>query len=245
MWNGAKCSLILPVRNEALNIGRLTASIPEFIDEVVIVDGNSTDGSLEIAQEITAVDVVVQQKRRGKGAALSLGFSIASGDYVFVLDTDGSMDPTELALFAEALDSGATAAKGSRNLATAGSEDITRFRNAGNDFLTFLTNLMYGSNLSDVTYGYWGIRRKTLLELGLAEFDKRAPRRFSHRSMTYGQGFEIEALILCRILGAKLTLIEVPCWERKRWSGSSNLYAVSDGLRTLRAIVRERFRRSY
>ena len=245
MWNNKKCTAILPVRNEAANIERLATSVPGFVDEIIVIDGNSTDGSLRIAGAISAVDIAVSQTYKGKGAAISLGFSLASGDYVFVLDTDGSMDPAELPLFAAALDGGAAAVKGSRNLSGAGSNDITKFRNLGNDFLTWLTNWLYTSELSDITYGYWGIQRQTLLELGLTKFDDRAPRRFSHRAMTYGQGFEIEALMLCRILRANKMILEVPCWENQRWSGSSNLHAISDGLRTLRAIIHERFRRSY
>ena len=161
------------------------------------------------------------------------------------MDTDGSMNPGELQLLAEALRSGASAAKGSRNLVGGGSDDITQFRNAGNDFLTWLTNRLYRASLSDITYGYWGLRRETLHDLGLIFFDSKDPRIFSHRAMTYGQGFEIEALMLCRILRAQRTLVEIPCWENERWSGSSNLHAVSDGLRTLRAILRERFRRNW
>ena len=49
MWNDVSCSVILPVRNEALNIGRLISSIPSFVDEIIVVDGNSIDGYLEIA----------------------------------------------------------------------------------------------------------------------------------------------------------------------------------------------------
>jgi len=244
VWNNVLCTAILPVRNEALNISRLISSIPSFIDEIIVVDGNSIDGSLELAQSIDSVSIAVRQVQKGKGAALSLGFSLASGEYVFVLDTDGSMDPNELPLFANALDSGASAVKGSRNLPNAGSDDLTHFRNAGNDLLTGLTNRLYGSNLSDITYGYWGIRRKTLHELELTRFDENPPGRISHRAMTYGQGFEIEALMLCRLLRAKEVFVEVPCWENERWSGSSNLHAISDGVRTLLAIFRERSKKS-
>jgi glycosyltransferase involved in cell wall biosynthesis len=245
MWIQHKCSLVLPVRNERQNIERLVGSVPDFIDEIIVVDGNSTDGSFEIARTIDKVSIVVRQAHKGKGAALSLGFSISTGEYVFVMDTDGSMNPGELQLLAEALRSGASAAKGSRNLVGGGSDDITQFRNAGNDFLTWLTNRLYRASLSDITYGYWGLRRETLHDLGLIFFDSKDPRIFSHRAMTYGQGFEIEALMLCRILRAQRTLVEIPCWEHERWSGSSNLHAVSDGLRTLRAILRERFRRNW
>lgn len=244
MWNDVSCSVILPVRNEALNIGRLISSIPSFVDEIIVVDGNSIDGSLEIAESIGSVNIAVCQVQKGKGAALSLGFSLASGEYVFVLDTDGSMDPGELPLFAQALDLGAAAAKGSRNLSNAGSDDLTQFRNFGNNFLTSLTNRLFKSNLSDITYGYWGIRKKTLHELNLTRFDEHYPGKLSHRAMTYGQGFEIEALMLCRLLRTKQTIVEVPCWESERWSGSSNLHAISDGLRTLLAIIRERLRRN-
>jgi glycosyltransferase involved in cell wall biosynthesis len=245
VWNESRCTVVLPVRNEVRNLSRLVSTIPAFIDEIIVVDGNSSDGSFELAQQLGPVSTVLRQTHKGKGAALSLGFSISTGDYVFVMDTDGSMNPRELQLFAEALDSGASAAKGSRNSIGGGSDDITRFRNAGNDFLTWMTNYLYRASLSDITYGYWGLRRETLLDLGLMFFDSKDPRIFSHRAMTYGQGFEIEALMLCRILRAQRTLVEIPCWENERWSGSSNLHAISDGLRTLRAILRERFRRNW
>ena len=245
MWNESRCTVVLPVRNEVQNLGRLISVIPAFIDEIIVIDGNSSDGSFEFAQQLVPVSTVRRQTHKGKGAALSLGFAISTGDYVFVLDTDGSMDPSELRLFAEALESGASAAKGSRNSIGGGSDDITRFRNAGNDVLTWLTNLLYRASLSDITYGYWGFRSETLHDLRLTFFDSKSPRRFSHRAMTYGQGFEIEALMLCRILRARKNLVEIPCWENERWSGSSNLHAISDGFRTLRAIFRERFRKKW
>ena len=86
--------------------------------------------------------------------------------------------------------------KGSRNIDGAGSDDITKFRDMGNNFLTLMSNKLFGGQNTDATYGLWGFTRTALdlLEIKYLHTKKVGP--FTHRSMSYGHGFEIELLML-------------------------------------------------
>jgi glycosyltransferase involved in cell wall biosynthesis len=243
--HGRKCTLIVPVRNEAKNLVSLVNEIPEFIDQVImVVDASSTDDSLKVANAIERVASVVIQTGKGKGSALSQGFAAVDEGLIFTIDSDGSMTPSEIDLLADALIGGCSIVKGSRNLAGAGSDDITRFRNVGNNLLTKISNKLFDGSSTDATYGFWGFTKEALDSLELSNVHKKISGKFSHRSMAYGQGFEIELLMLCRARRRGIQVCEVPSYERNRWSGSSNLRAITDGLRSLFAIIFERLRSS-
>jgi glycosyltransferase involved in cell wall biosynthesis len=242
MWNESRCTLIIPTMNEEENLRILLPKIPDFIDEVIVVDGNSQDGTREVAENSEIVSLVVSQKRKGKGAALSRGFLNSTGDYVFMIDADGSMDPSEISIFADALDSGASLVKGSRYLGKGGSSDITWFRSSGNLGLTTIANWLYNKKWSDLAYGFAGFRRKALIALEISYLDTKVAGKLSHRRMSYGQGFEIETLMFCRAVRRGMNVQEVPSWENERINGSSNLRAISDGTRALTALIVERIR---
>ncbi len=91
--------------------------IPEDVFEVILVDGRSTDGTVEVARRLLPDVRVVMERRRGKGNALLSGFRASRGDIIVMLDADGSADPAEIPRFVEALVAGADFAKGSRYLA--------------------------------------------------------------------------------------------------------------------------------
>src|SRR5713101_1749285 len=95
----ARVSVVIPAKNESRNIGWVLERIPVWIDEVVLVDGRSTDRTIEVARAIRPDIVVVQDDEPGKGAALRAGIAAASGDFVVMLDADGSMDPREIEEF--------------------------------------------------------------------------------------------------------------------------------------------------
>lgn len=242
MWNESKCTLIIPTMNEEENLKLLLPKIPQFIDEVIVVDGNSLDSTRDVAENSERVNLVVTQKRKGKGAALSRGFLNSTGDYVFIIDADGSMDPSELSVFASALEGGASLVKGSRYKSNGGSSDITFFRSSGNLALTKLANWLYRKKWSDLAYGYAGFKRNALIALEISYLDTKVAGKFSHRRMSYGQGFEIETLMFCRAVRRGFNVQEVPSWENERINGSSNLRAISDGTRALTAMIVERIR---
>ena len=95
---------------------------------MILVDGGSTDGTADVARELVPDITVIGQTRKGKGNALACGFAAATGDFIVMLDADGSTDPAEIPRFVDALKHGADFAKGSRFMPGAGSSDISRLR---------------------------------------------------------------------------------------------------------------------
>ena len=105
-------SLIIPTLNEAKNLDHVLPAIPDLVDEVVVVDGGSTDGTLDVVRELRPDAVIVLEPRPGKGMALEAGFAVATGDILVIMDADGSMDPLDIVTFVAALNAGADVAEG-------------------------------------------------------------------------------------------------------------------------------------
>jgi glycosyltransferase involved in cell wall biosynthesis len=216
-------SFVIPTLNEAKNLPHLLPRVPEWVYEVIIIDGRSTDGTVEVARRLRPDVRIVMEPRRGKGAALQAGFRAARGEVIIALDADGSMAPEEAILFLSALLAGADLVKGSRTIQGAGSADITWFRSLGNRGLTLIVRLLYGCAFSDLCYGY------------IAFWSKHA-----NQLAGDSDGFEIETSINVRALKNKLKITEVASFESTRIHGFSNLRPIPDGFRILGTILRER-----
>ena len=232
-------SVVIPAKNEALNLPHVFAALDPDLYEVILVDGNSTDDTVEEARRLRPDITIIGQNRKGKGNALACGFKAASGDYIVMLDADGSTDPTEIPRFVAALKEGADFAKGSRFLPGGGSNDISRLRQMGNFWLNKIVNLLYGTRYTDLCYGYNAFRRQSLSSMDL---DGGHTEGIDEGAMQWGDGFEVETLINVRVAKAGLRVAEVPSFEDKRRHGTSNLNAFSDGIRVLRTIYAERKR---
>jgi glycosyltransferase involved in cell wall biosynthesis len=217
-------SVVIPTLNEAANLRLLLPTLPTWIEEVVIVDGRSIDGTVQVAEAFGRARTVriVLEPRKGKGAALRAGFRAASGEIIVALDADCSMHPCEIPLLVAALGAGADFAKGSRFVQGGGSADMSRFRAFGNWGLIQVVKLLYGGAFTDLCYGYFGFWR---CHLNVVD--------------PTCDGFEVETFIKLQALKAKLRIAEVPSFEALRIYGASNLRAVPDGIRVLRTILRE------
>jgi glycosyltransferase involved in cell wall biosynthesis len=218
-----KVSIVVPTLNEAENLRWLLPRLPSWTHEVLIIDGCSTDGTVEVAQSLCPGVRVITERRRGKGVALMTGFEAATGDIVVMLDADGSMDPEEIVLFVAALMSGADFVKGSRFIQGAGTVDMTFIRMLGNWALTLAVRILYGGSFSDLCYGYIGFWKR-------------------HMSLLRSEctGFEIETMLNVKALKNGLKIVEVASFESVRIHGVSNLRALPDGWRILKTIIRER-----
>lgn len=219
----ATVSLVVPARNEARNIPWVFEQIPDCVDEVLLVDGDSSDATLPMAMHCLPTVKCIRQNGPGKGNALRTGFLAATGDYVVMMDADGSMSPSEIPHYLHFLDNGFDFVKGSRFVAGGGSLDITRFRRLGNRVLLAAVNRLYGASLTDLCYGFCAFRRSFLNQLDL-----------------HADGFEIETEMITHALRSGLRIAEVPSLELPRRSGRSNLHAISDGRRVLHTLLSER-----
>jgi hypothetical protein len=222
----AKVSVVVPAMNEAQNIGHVLKQLPEGLHEVILVDGNSEDATIEAARSAYPEIRVLVQSGRGKGDAFRTGFAAVTGNLVVMLDADGSADPAEIPRFVEALEAGADFAKGSRFLPGGGSTDITGLRSLGNGVLSGTANLLHGTHFTDLCYGYNAFWARCLPFIALDV-----------------PGFEVETLINLRIAGAGMKITEVPSYELDRISGDSNLNTFRDGFRVLGTILSEARRR--
>jgi glycosyltransferase involved in cell wall biosynthesis len=216
-------SLIIPPLEEAENLKFVLPTIPNIVDELIIVDGGSADSTLDVVRELQPSAKIIVDTVPGKGNALRRGFEAAAGDILVMMDADGSMDPVDIGTFVAVLEAGADVAKGSRFLQGGGSADMTTVRRLGNRALTRAVRLVFGGRYSDLCYGYMAFWRHVL-----PMFDGHI------------QGFEIETFLNVRALAAGLRVVEVASFESARLYGESHLRTFRDGSRALLTIGRQR-----
>ena len=220
-----RVSVVIPTLNEELNLPGVIARLPRGLHEVIVVDGRSSDSTVDVAVRLRPDARVLEQPGRGKGEALALGFAAATGDIVVTVDADGSTDPAEIPRYVDALVAGADMAKGSRFLSGGGSDDLTWLRRLGARGLTGLVNVLFGTGYTDLCYGYTAFWRESLHRINVA------------------RGFEVEASMSVSATRAGLAVTVVPSFERARVHGKSNLRTVRVGPRVVAAILGERARR--
>ncbi len=227
-----KVSIIIPVFNEEGTIGEvivrvIAADLGVLEKEIVIADDGSTDHTHAIAQAHAhrhpeLVCIVTAPTNAGKGAAIRMGLTRATGDIVVVQDADLELDPADLPLVVGPIVSG-------RHTVVYGSQFLRRVAHVptttrlANGFLSVLTNLLYGSHLTDMETAYKAFRRSALTGVTLES-----------------SGFEIEPEITAKFLRRAISIFEVPIRYSPRTSKQGKKIGWSDGLKAIRALVRYR-----
>lgn len=236
-------TVVVPTRNEARNLEVILpaiAAVRPAVHEIIVVDAGSVDDSIGVARRVLPWVRAITQTRTGKGNAMACGFAAATGDIIVMFDADGSADPAEIPAFVSALIAGADFAKGSRFAPGGGSDDITVLRRTGNAGLNGVANALFGTSHTDLCYGYNAFWADLLPVLDLPPVDAMPP----IEGMLWGDGFEIETVLNCRVATAGLTVTEVPSNERRRMFGQTNLRTFADGARVLRTLLAEHRRRA-
>jgi len=220
----AKITVLICALNEEKNLPYVLPKIPKWVDETILVDGHSTDRTVEVAKKLRPETKVLYQPGKGKQDAKIYGIKQASGDIIVLLDADGSNDPEEMHKFIEPLLNGYDFAKGSRFLE--GYPNIPRHRRFGNKMLVWLTNIIHGTKYSDVCSGYNAFWKRALEGL----------KPSGHGS------FMDEPMLNINIKKLGLKVIEVPHRDTGRHSGESKFHSLAMGWWILKIIIRERFR---
>ncbi len=219
-------SVVIPTLNESKNLPLILPFIPmNWVDEVILVDGRSTDNTVEVARQVLPSIKVVMEKRKGKGIAMRSGYAASTCDIIILMDADGSNDPREIPRLVKRLMEGVDMVKGSRFAPGGGSTDMTFIRKWGNWGLAQVSNLLFSQKYTDLCFGLHAFWRSCLDVLELDKYD----------------GFEIDTGLYLQVLRKNLHVVEEPSFEGERFYGSSNLNAIKDGIRVLKTIFRERF----
>jgi len=201
-----KVTVILSAKNEEKTIGEIITGCMKYTNDVIVMDGHSTDETCAISKRLGAA--IYLDGARGKGEAIRLGIEKAQKDILVFIDADGSHDPNDIpALIQPILNSEADLVIGSR--ARGGSDelhgDISKFiRTTGTDIITLGINYRFGVRLTDSQNGFRAIRRQVALRIRLKE------------DIT-----TIEQEMIMKVLHNGFRVTEVPSHEYERRYGCS------------------------
>lgn len=243
-----RLSIIMPVYNERatledivqrvqavdltvnLNSGNTGLSGPITLErEIVIVDDGSMDGTREILDQWRAdpppnMQIIYHERNSGKGAALRTGFQHATGDILIVQDADLEYDPRDyVKLLQPLLEGRAPVIYGSRFLGGPRAA-MSLSHTLGNQMLTIITNLLYGTSLSDMETCYKCFRRDVINGMVLRS-----------------RAFEIEPELTAKILKRGYNIFEVPISYNGRTFHQGKKIGWKDGFSAVRTLVRYRF----
>ena len=227
MSSGVEVTVVMPVFNERATIERavaavLAARISESLELVIVEDG-STDGTRELLGQKTwgeNIRILYHDKNQGKGAAIRTALREARGLYTAIMDADLEYDPNDLALLLAPLRSGESqAVYGTRGFQSHSAYSFWYV--VGNRAVTFMTNLLYNSWISDLMTGHKMMKTELFRSLELRE-----------------RGFAIEAEITARLLRRGVRIFEVPIVYRARSREEGKKLTAIDGLRVVATLLR-------
>jgi len=158
MYREMKVSVVIPCYNEEAGVQHVIRSLPESVDEIVVVDNNSTDRTAEVAASLGAT--VVPEKRKGYGAAYKAGLPAVTGDITVTLDGDGSYPTEQIEEVVDYLvDTGLDFVSASR-FPLQNPEAMTFTNKLGNMVLTVSMLLLFGRGIRDSQSGMWVYRTR-------------------------------------------------------------------------------------
>ncbi len=228
-----KLTIIIPAYNEQATIHEVVkrvcaVDLGDIVKEIIISDDGSTDSTPAELEKIChehaeIVRVYTSPTNLGKGAAVRLGMSLATGDVIIIQDADLELDPDEYKkILAPILSRSADVVYGSRFLQR--SHQISFRTRAANRFLTFLTNVLFGARLTDMETAYKVFRREII-----ARFRLRCVR------------FDFEPEITANLLKAGHHIQEVAIAYNPRTVDEGKKIAWIDGIEAIYALLRCRF----
>jgi glycosyltransferase involved in cell wall biosynthesis len=224
-----KLSVIIPVYNEVESIRAILKRVQDtkLAHEIIVVDDGSQDGTREILKKLDGrnkVRVVLHERNQGKGAAVRTGMAAAKGDVLLIQDADLEYDPRDYPELLRPIKEGlADVVYGSRFLGRA--HRVTMFWHmVANKSLTFLTNVLYDTILTDMETGYKAFRRKVIEGMVIRS-----------------NSFNFEPEFTAKILKRKYRIFEVPITFNPRDYSEGKKIKLHDAFEAVWALLKYRF----
>ncbi len=224
MYKTHKITVIIPCLNEEQGVERVLKSMPEFVDEVIVVDNNSTDKTSEVA--VTLGATVIREEVRGYGRSYKRGFSAATGDIIITLDGDHSYPVDALSYLIEAflhLDVDFLSAS---RFPVRDARAMSFKHKFGNLVLSLATSILFFRWVRDSQSGMWVLRRSIVEDM-----------RLESDGMAFSEEIKIEAIRNPRIRFGEISILY------SSRLGEKKLNPWRDGLHNLAFLVKKRFER--
>lgn len=227
----ANLSVVMPVYNEKNTVLRIIDKVLklDIVKEVIVVDDSSTDGTKELLKSTRLdprVKTLFHEKNMGKGAALRTGFKNITGEVAVIQDADLEYDPNEFREMIRPIEEGvADVVYGSRLTGGKPQRVHLFWHRVGNDFLTFLTNLLYNTTLSDMETCYKMFKKDVISNINIRSND-----------------FSVEPELTAKVLkNRKLRIYEMPISYYGRNYAEGKKINWTHGFGALWALLKYRF----
>jgi len=219
-----KTTLVILTLNERIALEKIFDRIPfKVVDEVLAIDGNSKDGTIEFFKKKN-IKVIVQEKK-GRGEAFRIALNKAANEQIIFFSPDGNEDPNDIPKIKEELDNDFDIVIASRFMEGSRADDalaLIPYRGYGNKFFTMLANIFFNGKLTDSINGFRGVKKEKIKKLNLD-----------------AEGYAIEYQMSIRALKRGYKIKEFPTFEGDRIAGKSGAKTISTGLYFLWILFRE------
>jgi dolichol-phosphate hexosyltransferase len=222
MYKGSRITVVIPCLNEETGIQQVLADLPDFVDEVIVVDNNSTDGTADVARKMGAI--VIPELDRGYGRAYKKGFAHATGDIIVTLDGDYSYPVDALSYVVEAFLHCRVGFLSASRFPILNRESMSTKHRIGNLGLSLVMSVLYLRRVRDSQSGMWIFQRQAIGKMKLRS-----------DGMEFSEEIKIEA-IRNRAIGFKEIFIDY-----SNRLGEKKLRPWRDGIRNIVFLFRKRF----
>ena len=222
-------SVVIPVYNEVKTLEEIIKRVKNtgLVDEIILVDDGSTDGTREILsgyQNKAGIKIVLHERNRGKGAAVVTGFKHVTSDLILIQDADLEYDPRDYEVLLQPVNEGlADVVYGSRFLGGP-RRPILFWNMVANKILTFTTNILYNNILTDMETGYKLFKREIIQDMTI-----------------HARSFDFEPEFTAKILKKHVRIYEVPIRFTPRFYEEGKKIKMKDAFIAMWTLLKYRF----